>query len=57
MIIKDKIRNRVISAKSFTFSKSNKISKSEGKPDGEGGGPFTGEKLVRIGSEAGTFGR
>jgi len=33
------------------------ISKSEEKADYEGGGPFTGEELVRIGLEAGTFGR
>jgi len=39
------------------FQRAIGISKSEGKADGEGGGPSTGEELVRIGLEAGTFGR
>ena len=39
------------------FRKAIRISRSEGETDGGGGGPSTGEKLVGIGSEAGTFGR
>ena len=45
----------MINVRSFTFSKSNEISRSEG--DANGGGPSTGEELAETGSEAGTFGR
>jgi len=40
----------------LSFRKAIGISRSEGEADGEGG-PSTGEGLVRIGSEVGTFGR
>ena len=38
------------------FRKARGISRSEGEADGEGGRPSTGEGLVKISSEAGTFG-
>jgi len=55
MIIRNKIRNRIISARPFTFKRAIGISRSEGKAGG-GGAPSTGEGLAEIGSEVGTFG-
>jgi len=56
MIIRNEIRNK-ISARPFIFLKSNGNIKSEEDVDDGVGRPSTGEGLVKIGSEVGTFGR
>jgi len=56
VIIRDKIRNRVISARLLSFRRTKGIERSEGEVDG-GGGPSTRERLARIDSKAGTFQR
>jgi len=56
VIIRNKIRNWVISVKTFTFLKAIGISRSEGEPDGGEGGPSTEEGLARTDLEAGIFG-
>ena len=58
MIIRNEIRNRMISARPFSFSKGNENIKIRDEDvDGGGGGPSTGEKIAGTGSEAGIFGR
>jgi len=47
-VIKDKIRNEMISIRSFTFSKSNKNIKVRTVIDGGGDGLFTREESVGI---------
>jgi len=56
MIIRNEIRNRMTSARSFTFRRAIRISRSEEDAHGRGG-RSTGEEGVKTGSEAGTFGR